>query len=451
MNTSTTKVFSVNDTTTATTTEPHHSLAYPTWGAVLIIIACTLIILGTIVGNVLVCIAVSIVKKLQTPSNLLIVSLAVADLLVAIAVMPLALVYKLMGVWRLGQELCDMWTSLDVLLCTASILNLCMISVDRYFVITRPFDYAMKRTPALMALMIVSVWILSALISIPPLFGWKSDIKEDACELSQAISYQFYATIGAFYLPLTVMIIIYYRIYAVSARIHKKEMQTTPNEPKHLKNSSSFNSTTTGPLNTISGTKAASSVDAAVRSQRKKRKESVESSSSSNPLHARASESSEKPSVTLNIPEETTTTTATTATSQPTKRIKNVSFRTKRASQAHNASKERKTTKTLGIIMGAFIACWLPFFILALVAPCLPDNTVIPPWVFSLLQWLGFANSFLNPIIYARFNRDFRKPFKAILFCKCRHINAHLRSERFTEEFVPDPTAVGRRTSNFSR
>ena len=102
------------------------------WKAIIITIILGFIIIGTIVGNVLVCTAVAIVRKLRTPSNLLIVSLAVSDLLVALLVMPFAAMYEVMGRWMLGDRFCDAWTSLDVMLCTASILNLCMISVDRY-------------------------------------------------------------------------------------------------------------------------------------------------------------------------------------------------------------------------------------------------------------------------------------------------------------------------------
>ena len=78
-----------------------------------------------------------------------------------------------MGYWAFGDIICQLWLSTDVLLCTASILNLCLISLDRYWSITRPIDYVRARTPRRAALMISVVWTLSMLISLPPLVGWK--------------------------------------------------------------------------------------------------------------------------------------------------------------------------------------------------------------------------------------------------------------------------------------
>lgn len=86
----------------------------------------------TVMGNTLVVIAVCVVKKLRQPSNYLLVSLAIADLSVAVAVMPFAIVTDLTGgVWLFGEVFCNVFIGMDVMCCTASIMTLCVISVDR--------------------------------------------------------------------------------------------------------------------------------------------------------------------------------------------------------------------------------------------------------------------------------------------------------------------------------
>lgn len=86
----------------------------------------------TVMGNTLVVIAVCVVKKLRQPSNYLLVSLAVADLSVAIAVMPFVIVTDLTGgKWLFGELFCNIFIGMDVMCCTASIMTLCVISVDR--------------------------------------------------------------------------------------------------------------------------------------------------------------------------------------------------------------------------------------------------------------------------------------------------------------------------------
>lgn len=78
---------------------------------------------------------------------------------------------------------------------------------------------------------------------------------------------------------------------------------------------------------------------------------------------------------------------------------------------------ETKAAKTLGIIVGGFIMCWLPFFTMYLVRAFYPNH--IHPTVFSVLFWLGYCNSAINPCIYALFSKDFRFAFKRIICCKC--------------------------------
>jgi len=72
--------------------------------------------------------------------------------------------------------------------------------------------------------------------------------------------------------------------------------------------------------------------------------------------------------------------------------------------------------KTLAIIVGLFILCWLPFFTLYLISPFCQD--CINPILFSVVFWIGYCNSAINPMIYALFSKDFRFAFKRII-CKC--------------------------------
>jgi 5-hydroxytryptamine receptor 7 len=390
--------------TTAEPTDPY----YKVWQQAIIGIILSAIIVGTIIGNSLVILAVGLVKKLRTPSNILIVSLAVSDLAVAVFDMPFAAMYELTHVWILGETVCDLWTSLDVMLCTASILNLCMISIDRYFVITRPFTYMVKRTPKLMALMITVAWVSSALISIPPLIGWKQEHKEGECGVSQELGYQIYATIGAFYCPLTVMIVVYGRIFLISNRLSKSEASS------HRAGRAADRS---GGGSGGPGNWHVPPVPSAL-----KRDSNEENHNFPNGSAKRCSKDSQDDSRREMLP----------------KKNAKSKFALKKFGQrggnrqSSNKGGESKATRTLGVIMGGFTACWLPFFIVALLKPF----KIFPPmWLDSFFLWLGFFNSFLNPIIYAKFNRDFRKPFKEILLFRCRGLNRKVRSDSYVDQY----------------
>nr|CAD7432323.1 unnamed protein product [Timema monikensis] len=130
------------------------------------------------------------------------------------------------GKWVLDWLLCDIWISLDVLLCTASILSLCAISIDRYLAITQPLNYSRKiRSKRLAMFMILAVWMVAAAITCPPILGWYDKdrhINSTSCTYNQNVGYVVFSAMGSFFIPLIVMLYVYARISCVIAHRHSQ-------------------------------------------------------------------------------------------------------------------------------------------------------------------------------------------------------------------------------------
>lgn len=197
-------------------------LAVPEWEALLTALVLSVIIVLTIIGNILVILSVFTYKPLRIVQNFFIVSLAVADLTVALLVLPFNVAYSILGRWEFGIHLCKLWLTCDVLCCTSSILNLCAIALDRYWAITDPINYAQKRTVGRVLLLISGVWLLSLLISSPPLIGWNDWPDEftsaTPCELTSQRGYVIYSSLGSFFIPLAIMTIVYIEIFVATRR-----------------------------------------------------------------------------------------------------------------------------------------------------------------------------------------------------------------------------------------
>lgn len=100
----------------------------------------------TVSGNIMVMVSFKIDKQLQNISNYFLFSLALADFFIGLISMPLFTVYTILGYWPFGRHVCDGWLALDYLASNASVLNLLLISFDRYLSVTRPLTYRAKRT-----------------------------------------------------------------------------------------------------------------------------------------------------------------------------------------------------------------------------------------------------------------------------------------------------------------
>ncbi|XP_010876608.1 alpha-2B adrenergic receptor [Esox lucius] len=196
--------------------------------------AITLMMILTIVGNILVIIAVLTSRSLRSPQNLFLVSLAAADILVATLIIPFSLANELQGFWAFRSLWCEIYLALDVFFCTSSIAHLCAISLDRYLSVSRPVSYGAQRTPARIKAAIVVVWLLSAVISFPPLLPLdKSKGGEEVCELNSEPWYILYSTIGSFFAPCLIMIGVYVRIYQIA----KQHTRCPPGEKPNPNNS----------------------------------------------------------------------------------------------------------------------------------------------------------------------------------------------------------------------
>ncbi len=180
-----------------------------------------------IIGNTLVCIAVVRFPNLRTVGNFYILSLAISDLLVCIVVMPLSIYQEVThGVWELSAWLCDLWTSLDVLLCTASIWLLCAISLDRYFAITKPHAYATKRTWTSAGISVSCAWLISVTLSVPVLvFIGGSDVANTKeCHVITTPAFAIAGPLTSFFLPCLVVVVIYWRIFRAAQKLRRRRV-----------------------------------------------------------------------------------------------------------------------------------------------------------------------------------------------------------------------------------
>jgi 5-hydroxytryptamine receptor 7 len=227
--------------------------------------------------------------------------------------------------------------------------------------------------------------------------------------LVQSIGYQLYATIGAFYLPLAIMIVTYTSIYLVTSRLVRQHIcqRGSSSEQYQLRHLCPTSSCQRLAINSAIGRRGG------------RRPLAVTSLFSYLPFARRQN---------LLRRRFLWRTTHNNTSSDTQRQISPTSTAI--------AMADRKAVMTLGAIMGTFIACWLPFFVVAVARPfCVRPETCIPHWIDVTLLWLGYANSLLNPIVYVRFNRDFRIPFRHIVRCHFADINFRLRAERFAEQY----------------
>ncbi|XP_073683422.1 muscarinic acetylcholine receptor M5a isoform X1 [Garra rufa] len=419
-----------------------HLLPHSLWEVVTIATVSAVVSLITIVGNVLVMLSFKVNSQLKTVNNYYLLSLAFADLIIGVFSMNLYTSYILMGRWALGSLACDLWLALDYVASNASVMNLLVISFDRYFSITRPLTYRAKRTPKRAGIMIGLAWLVSFVLWAPPILCWqyfvgKRTVPEGQCQIqffSEPVI-TFGTAIAAFYIPVSIMTILYCRIYKETERRTKDlaELQgvnsSTNSDVPNQKIRSCFTSKETSwsskPVDEqLTNFSYASSED---EERSASPCVSKEENSKTSPARnkkcvsykfkdvrpIKSANGDEKPSSfssaeSVNAPSSSSSSKPMDGTlkSQITKRKRMVLI------------KEKKAAQTLSAILLAFILTWTPYNIMVLISTFCSD--CIPLSLWHLGYWLCYVNSTVNPMCYALCNKTFQKTFRMLLLCRWR-------------------------------
>ncbi|CAL9702549.1 unnamed protein product [Knipowitschia caucasica] len=349
----------------------------------------TIIILMTACGNMLLIALVFAHRALRCTSNCFLVSLFFSDLMVALVVMPPAMLNVLCGAWVLWPSFCPIWLCFDVMCCSASILNLCVISLDRYIFIISPLRYKQRMTPPRALLLVAATWGLAASASFLPielkwhsLGHWSGPSQSNLsysdnlypesyfhqspgglsyqCRLRVTLPFALVASVLTFFLPSSAICFTYCRIL-LAARRQAKRVAALSNPPHpHASLGEPSRPPSPGAM-------------------------------AGNP--DRDDCSHHEPLVAPNAPNSVTS---------------------ERRLAHRQGRRALKASLTLGVLLGLFFSTWLPFFITNMAqAVC----ECVPVALFDAITWLGYCNSTMNPIIYPLFMRDFKRALGKLLPC----------------------------------
>uniref|UniRef100_A0A8B9L1S7 5-hydroxytryptamine (serotonin) receptor 2C, G protein-coupled-like 2 n=1 Tax=Astyanax mexicanus TaxID=7994 RepID=A0A8B9L1S7_ASTMX len=342
------------------------------WPALIILV----FIFFTVGGNILVILAVSLEKKLQNATNFFLRSLAVADMLVGVLVMPASLLNILNNYsWPLPQVLCPMWIFLDVLFSTASIMHLCAISLDRYIGIRNPIQHSRSNSSCRAMAKITVVWTISMVVSLPiPVIGLQDEQKvfvNGTCQLNEP-HFVLVGSFVAFFVPLLIMVV----CYCLTVKVLQQHTAAFSQDRGSYVN---VNPRQPSPQPSVSGISLLNEEPSTNQS-----KGAVQPLSLS-PL---------------------------TGHEGPPQRGQG------RRGMTQAIKNERRASKVLGVVFFLFLVMWCPFFITNVVVAVCQNNCSNLFRLLEVFVWVGYVSSGVNPLVYTLFNKTYRHAFSRHLQCR---------------------------------
>lgn len=167
-----------------------------------------------LLGNAMVGIAIYSDRRLHNVTNYFLFSLAMADLLVCTLVMPLSIIVEVRnGVWTWSFSLCLLYVYADVFLCSASIVHMSIISLDRYLGISQPLK-TRNKSRTMITLKIGAAWVTTVLISCPlavsALIDPTNILQDNTCTINNRY-FMIYGSTLSFLIPFVIMVVTYVR------------------------------------------------------------------------------------------------------------------------------------------------------------------------------------------------------------------------------------------------